>query len=81
MKIVINGKEVALREKEVRIAKKAINRLLQTMKEGAVENNIPTLYVAVLAVMKVKATELLNSLDPVQLEEVMQLLEGQKTNK
>ena len=42
MKIVINGKEVALREKEVRIAKKAINRLLQTMKEGAVENNMPT---------------------------------------
>lgn len=79
MKIVINGKEVTLREKEVQVAKKAINRLLQKMKEGAVENNMPTLYVAILAVMKVKATELLNRLDPVQWEEIVQLLEGQKT--
>lgn len=79
MKIMINGKEVTLREKEVRVAKKAIDRLLQKMKEGAVENNVPTLYVAVLAVMKVKATELLNSLDPVQWEKVVQLLENKKS--
>lgn len=79
MKIMINGKEVTLREKEVRVAKKAIDRLLKKMKEGAVENNVPTLYVAVLAVMKVKATELLNSLDPVQWEKVVQLLENKKS--
>lgn len=79
MKIMINGKEVTLREKEVRVAKKAIDRLLQKMKEPPVENNVPTLYVAVLAVMKVKATELLNSLDPVQWEKVVQLLENKKS--
>lgn len=75
MKIVINGKEIALREKDILIAKKALDRFVKTIKDGAVENNLPTLYIALLAVMKVKATDLLNSLNSEQVEEIVRLLD------
>lgn len=74
MKIVINGEELSLKEKEVEIAKQSINRFLGVIKEGSIENNMPTLYITLLAVMKTKATDLLNGLDLQQLRDTVELL-------
>ena len=74
MKIVISGNEVTLRESDVKIAKETINRFMSKLKEGAIENNMPTLYITILAVMNVKSSELLKTIEPQKLEEIMQLL-------
>ena len=74
MKIVISGNEVTLRESDVKIAKDTINRFMSKLKEGAIENNMPTLYITILAVMNVKSSELLKTIEPQKLEEIMQLL-------
>lgn len=81
MKIVVDGKVFTLRETDVQIAKQALNRFMKVIKEGAAENNMPLLYIAFLAVMKVKATDMLNNLDPEQLAEVVRLLELQKNSE
>ena len=74
MKIVISGNEVTLRESDVKIAKETINRFMSNLKEGAIENNMPTLYITILAVMNVKSSALLKTIEPQKLEEIMQLL-------
>lgn len=75
MKIVIHGEEFILREKEVEIAKQAVNRFIKVIKEGSIENNMPTLYLALLAVMKAKSTDLLESLNHEQIAVIMRLLQ------
>ena len=75
MQLIVDGKTILLRDKEVQIAGEALRRFLAKMKEGATENNMPTLYIAVLAVMQVKATNLLNSLDAEQFNLIVSLLE------
>lgn len=47
---------------------------MSKLKEGAIENNMPTLYITILAVMNVKSSELLKTIEPQKLEEIMQLL-------
>ena len=77
MKIVVSGKEIALREKDVKVAKKVVRRFLQTVKHGTIENNMPTLYVTVLAVMKAKTNEMLMNLDANTLQKILELLKPQ----
>lgn len=48
MKIVIDGEELVLRQEEVEIAKQAVNRFMRVVKEGGIENNMPTLYITLL---------------------------------
>ncbi len=74
MKIVIDGEELVLRKEEVEIAKQAVNRFIRVVKEGGVENNMPTLYITLLAVMHAKATDLLNTLNGEQIAKVLNLL-------
>lgn len=76
MKIVINNRELKLREKDVQIAQKSVERMIETIKKGAIENNMPTLYIAFLAVMKIKVNELLQCLDYEQFAMIVELLEG-----
>lgn len=74
MKIVISGNEVTLRDSEVKIAKETVERFLNTVKGGAIENNMPTLYITILAVMNIKSTELLRAIDGQKLNEIICLL-------
>lgn len=74
MKIRVDGADIPLRSKDVEIAQQVVQRFLNTVKEGAAGNNMPTLYITVLAVMEIKARELLSSIDQKQLTEVVKLL-------
>ena len=74
MKIVILGNEVTLRQQDVAIAKKVLDRFMNVMKNGSIDNNMPTLYLTVLAVMKVRSEEMLNSLDLSEINKIISLL-------
>ena len=78
MKIVVAGKEIRLREKDVAIAQKVIMPFLNTVKAGASENNMPTLYITVLAILHAKTGELLASVNEQDLKKVMELLSAQE---
>lgn len=75
MKVKISGKEIVLRERDVDIAKKALNRFMSVVKNGAIDNNMPTLYLAVLAVMRVTSEEMLNSIDTAMIHHIITILE------
>lgn len=74
MKIVILGNEVTLRQQDVAIAKKVLDRFMNVIKNGSIDNNMPTLYLTVLAVMKVRSEEMLNSLDLSEINKIISLL-------
>lgn len=74
MKVKIHGKEIALRDEDVDIAKKVLNRFVGVVKNGAIDNNMPTLYLTVIAVMRVKSEEMLNSIDPSMMHEIISIL-------
>lgn len=74
MKIVILGNEVTLRQQDVAIAKKVLDRFMSVIKNGSIDNNMPTLYLTVLAVMKVRSEEMLNSLDLSEINKIISLL-------
>lgn len=74
MKVKINGKEIALRDRDVDIAKKVFNRFMRVIENSAIDNNMPTLYLAVIAVMRVKSEEILNSIEPSMIREIISIL-------
>lgn len=74
MKVKISGKEIALRDRDVEIAKKVLNRFMRVVENSAIDNNMPTLYLAVIAVMRVKSEEILNSIEPSKIREIISIL-------
>lgn len=74
MKVKISGKEIALRDRDVDIAKKVFNRFMRVVENSALDNNMPTLYLAVIAVMRVKSEEILNSIEPSMIREIISIL-------
>lgn len=74
MKVKISGKEIALRDRDVDIAKKVFNRFMRVVENSAIDNNMPTLYLAVIAVMRVKSEEILNSIEPSMIREIISIL-------
>ena len=47
---------------------------MSVIKNGSIDNNMPTLYLTVLAVMKVRSEEMLNSLDLSEINKIISLL-------
>jgi hypothetical protein len=64
MKIIVGGTELSLDDREVIIAKKAINRLFAAMKKGGVRSGHPSLYLTAAVVMYVKSLDVITDVGP-----------------
>ena len=74
MKIVIGDKEISLKNKEVVLARKTINLFIDTIRNGSVKMNCPSLYFTYLIIMYKKSHELLDAMTPDALQIIMDLL-------
>ena len=74
MKVIIGGKEIALKNKEVIIARKSLNLFIDTVRRGSAKMNCPSLYFTYLIIMYKKSQELLEALSPDSLQIIMDLL-------
>jgi hypothetical protein len=68
MKINVGGKEIALRDSEVVIARKAVNNFLECIRAGSNKLNLPSMYFTMLVVMYKKSYEILDALTPEALQ-------------
>jgi len=64
MKIIIDGKEINLVDRDVQLAKKLIKKFLGTAKEKAEGNGAPTFYFTLLTVMYLMAHDRLIATSP-----------------
>ena len=74
MKVIIGGKEIALKNKEVIIARKSLNLFIETIRNGAVNMKCLSLYFTYLIIMYKKSQELLEAISPDNLQIIMDLL-------
>lgn len=80
MKLIISGKEIQVRDTDYEIARQAVDRFLDTIKKGAADNNMPTLYLTVIAVLYTKSERLLKHSSQA-LQEILELVSSQMSNE
>jgi hypothetical protein len=64
LKIIIGSKEIKLVDRDVKLAKKLVNKFLKTAKEKAEGNNAPTFYFTLLTVMYLVAHDYISAVSP-----------------
>lgn len=65
------GETVKLNDKEVKAAKKMVNKFLDSVKKSSAANQRATLYITTLIVMESLAGDLLSSLNPDRLKVIL----------
>ena len=80
MKLIISGKEVQVRDTDYEIARQVVDRFLETVKRGAADNNMPTLYLTVIAVLYTKSERLLEHSSQA-LQGILELVSSQLPNE
>lgn len=76
MKLFLDDREIPIRQRDVVIARNAVNVFLETTKAGAQKAHSSSLYFTTLLMMYKKSTELLYELGVDNLGVVMKLLNG-----
>lgn len=70
------GEQIRLNEKEVKAAKKMVNKFLDSVKESSVANKHPSLYFTTLMIMELQAGDLLNTIESGKLKEMVEAFNG-----
>jgi hypothetical protein len=75
---MIGGQEISLDEREVTIAKRAVNKLLYSMKKAGVKASRPTLWLTTAIVMYVKALDVIEGVEPENIKKFAELLKARE---
>jgi hypothetical protein len=78
MKTLIGGQEISLDEREVTIAKRAVNKLLYSMKKTGMRSGRPTLWLTAAMVMYVKALDVIEGVEPENIKKFVELLKARE---
>lgn len=71
MVIRVNGKNISLRNEEVKSCKKCVAKFLKNIRDLSEERSLPTYYFTTLVVMQAMSQELLSTYDPDSFAEIM----------
>jgi len=78
LKLLIQGVEIPLEQKDIILARSAVNSFVESVRIGTGRSSSTSLYLTTLIMMYKKSTELLNELGLDNLQYVMTLLNANK---